>query len=64
MVTVVHQIGNTKITAHSPSGVIGMEPEQQQEWMARERDAGNILVERIVAVVEDIYLVRTEEDNV
>lgn len=32
MVTVTHQIGNTVVRVHSPSGVIAMSREEQRQW--------------------------------
>jgi sugar phosphate isomerase/epimerase len=54
MVTMVKQIGNSKIIVHSPSGVIAMTPEQRREWFARQWEEGNPVVRRIVEVALDI----------
>ncbi|QQE79632.1 hypothetical protein [Alicyclobacillus sp. SO9] len=48
METVVKKIGNTKITVHSPSGIISKSPVQRQKWFREEWAAGNPVVRSIV----------------
>ncbi|WP_018130179.1 hypothetical protein [Effusibacillus pohliae] len=54
MVTRVFQVGNSKITVHSPCGVIAMEPDEQREWFKREWESGNPAVRRLVEIAREI----------
>jgi hypothetical protein len=56
MTTVVHQIGNTKVTVHSQSGIIGMSPEEQQAWFLQELEANSVIVKGIVEAVSEIHM--------
>lgn len=62
MVTVVKQIGNSKITFYSPSGVITLSPEERGQWFTRELEAGNPVVCAIADRVQDIELKALERN--
>lgn len=54
MITRVHQIGNSKIKVHSPSGVICMTHEEQRVWFREQWSIGNIAVRRAVELAREI----------
>lgn len=56
MDTVVRQIGQTKITIHSPSGFISKSLAEKQEWLCREQEAGNVVVRRIAQIVTELSM--------
>jgi hypothetical protein len=56
MNTRVHQIGQTKITVHSPSGFIYKSSAEKSEWFRREYEAGNVAVRRIVEIVTELSM--------
>lgn len=58
METVTRTIGNTKITIHSPNGLISMTPEQRTEWFQSEYKKGNPVVKRIVEAMFKIRSVK------
>ncbi|UOF90831.1 hypothetical protein LSG31_00670 [Fodinisporobacter ferrooxydans] len=59
MVTLVNEIGNSKITVYSPSGVITMTPEERREWFEREFEKGNPVVRQVAEVA--IGILRNSE---
>lgn len=55
MVTVVKHIGNTRITVHSPNGIIAMTPEERQAWFKKAWESGDPVVKGIVEAVCRIH---------
>lgn len=51
MVTVIKQIGETRIIVHSPSGFIKMSPEEQRQWFSEQWEAGDPVIRNIVDIV-------------
>lgn len=58
METVTRMIGNTKITIHSPNGLISMSAQERQEWFHSEWAKGNPVVKRIVEVMHKNLMAR------
>lgn len=54
MLTLVHQQGNSRITVHSPCGVIGLEPEAQANWVTAEIANGQTMWLELVETLREI----------
>lgn len=54
MADMVHHIGETTITIHSPSEFLALAPDEKHHWFQREYEAGNAVLKRIVELVSII----------
>lgn len=61
MVTQIHQIGSSKITVHSPTGVIALSGDEQREWFQEAWQAGHPVVRGIAYQVTQISNTQREE---
>lgn len=54
MLTLVHQRGSSRMTLHSPFGVIGLEPEAQAQWVAAGLVKGQTTLLELVETLREI----------
>ena len=55
MGTIVVQVGNTRITVHSPSGVGEMDRAARQDWATERQAAGSEVICRLAEVMATIH---------
>lgn len=54
MQTVTRMYGLTRVTVHSPGGILNMTPEEREKWFDAQAEAGNPVVLAIVEAMEAI----------
>lgn len=54
MQTVTRMYGLTRVTAHSPGGILDMTPEERGKWFDAQAEAGNPAVIAVIKAMEVI----------
>lgn len=60
LVSQTTEVGLTRITVHSPSGVIAMSPAEQKAWFDAEWEKGNPVIRRLAEVALEIAATNSE----